>query len=116
MDEAAAASSSSRQVDDAIGSERAGDQRWNYALHLLGGGFLFIALQFGNTRLVVPWVGHHLGVAYFIVALIVPALQVGLICAQLGISPLIPRFPLRKRPVAWFGLGLATALLVIISA
>ncbi len=92
------------------------DQRRNYALHLLGGGFLFIALQFGNTRLVVPWIANHLGVAYFVVALVVPALQLGLISAQLGVSPLIPRFALRKRPVAGFGLGLAAALLVIIGA
>jgi MFS family permease len=91
-------------------------QRRNYTLHLLGGGFLFIALQFGNPRLVVPWIGHHLGVAYFAVALIVPGLQIGLIGAQLGVSPLIPRFALRKRPVAWFGLALATALLLIIGA
>jgi MFS family permease len=102
--------------DAAIGSERDGDQRWNYALHLLGGGFLFVALQFGNTRLVVPWIAHHLGVAYFVVALLVPALQLGLIGAQLGVSPLISRFALRKRPVAGFGLGLAAALLVIVGA
>src|SRR3954462_10019797 len=91
-----------------------GEQRWNYALHLLGGGFLFVALQFGNTRLVVPWIAHHLGVPYFLVALLVPALQLGLIGAQLGVSPLISRFALRKRPVAGFGLGLAAALLAIV--
>ena len=94
--------------------EQRAEQRRNYALHLLGGGFLFIALQFGNTRLAVPWIANHLGVAYFAVALIVPSLQLGLICAQLGFSPLIPRFRLRKRPVVWFGLALAAALLVII--
>jgi MFS family permease len=92
------------------------DQRRNYALHLLGGGFLFVALQFGNPRLVVPWIGNHLGVAYFMVALIVPSLQVGLICAQLSVSPLIPRFALRKRPVVGFILALATALMAIIAA
>ena len=84
--------------DAATGGERDGDQRWNYALHLLGGGFLFIALQFGNTRLVVPWIAHHLGVAYFVVALLVPALQLGLIGAQLGVSPLISTLRAAQAP------------------
>lgn len=92
------------------------DQRRNYVLHLLGGGALFIALQFGNTRLVIPWIDAHLGVAYILVALVVPVLQFGLIIAQLGGAPLISRAALRKQPVIGFGLALAATLVAIIAA
>ncbi len=92
------------------------DQRRNYALHLLGGGFLFIGLEFGNMRLVVPWIDTQLGVAYFLVALIVPVLQFGLIAAQLGAAPLIARAALRKQPVVGFCLVLVASLVAIIVA
>jgi MFS family permease len=92
------------------------DLRRNYALHLLGGGFLFVALQFGNMRLVVPWIDTQLGVAYLLVALIVPVLQVGLVLAQLGGAPLLARFALRKQPVVGLLLVLVAALLAIIGA
>ena len=92
------------------------DLRRNYALHLLGGGFLFIGLQFGNMRLVVPWIDTQLGVAYLLVALIVPVLQFSLIVAQLGGAPLVSRFALRKQPVVGLVLVLVVALLAIIGA
>lgn len=92
------------------------DQQRNYVLHLLGGGALFIALQFGSVRLVIPWIDGHLGVAYILVASVVPVVQFGLIVAQLGGAPLISRVALRKRPVAGLGLGLAAVLLAIIGA
>ncbi len=89
-------------------------QRRNYALHLLGGGALFIALQFGSMRLVVPWIDGHLGVPYILVALVVPLVQFGLIVAQLGVAPLISRVARRRRPVVGLGLVLMVALLAII--
>ena len=92
------------------------DDRRNYALHLVGGGFLFVGLQFGNMRLVVPWIDTQLGVAYFLVALIVPVLQLSLVVAQLGGAPLVSRFDLRKRPVVGLILVLVAALLGIIGA
>ncbi len=92
------------------------DYRRNYALHLVGGGFLFVALQFGNMRLVIPWIDTQRGVAYFLVALILPILQFGLIAAQLGSAPLMSRFVMRRQPVVGFGLVLVAALLGIIGA
>ena len=89
-------------------------QRRNYALHLLGGGALFVALQFGSMRLVIPWIDGHLGVPYILVALVVPLVQFGLIVAQLGVAPLLSRVALRRRPVVGLGLVLAAALLAII--
>lgn len=90
------------------------DQRRNYILHLLGGGALFVALQFGSMSLVIPWIDAHLGAPYILVALIVPLLQVGLIVAQLGVAPLISRVAQRRRPVVGLGLALVAALLAII--
>ena len=90
------------------------DPRRNYALHLLGGGALFVALQFGSMRLVIPWIDGHLGVPYILVALVVPLLQFGLIVAQLGVAPLISRAAQRRRPVVGLGLVLVAALLAII--
>lgn len=74
-----------------LGEDERPDQRRNYALHLLGGGALFVALQFGSMRLVIAWIDGHLGGPYFLVALVVPLLQFGLIVAQLGVAPLISR-------------------------
>jgi MFS family permease len=92
------------------------DQRHNYIAHLIGGGFLFIGLQFGSTRLVVPWIGVHLGVAYFFVAAILPVTQFGLISGQLGSAPLLVRTRRRKKPVAAAALMLAIALAVVFLA
>jgi hypothetical protein len=92
------------------------DQRRNYALHLLGSGGSFVAGEFGNMSLVVPWIGVHLGVAYILVALVVPLLQFGLIVAQLGVAPLISRVALRKRSVVGLGLVMAAMLLAIFGA
>lgn len=92
------------------------DDRRNYALHLIGGGFLFVALQFGSTRLVVPWIGVHLGVAYVLVAAILPAVQLGLISGQLGSAPFFVRTRMRKKAVASAGLMLAVALAIVFVA
>ncbi len=99
-----------------MSDERASSERRNYALHLVGGGFLFVALQFGSTRLVVPWIGVHLGVAYVLVAAIVPAVQLGLIAGQLGSAPYFVRTRLRKRAVVGAGLMLAMALAIVFAA
>jgi MFS family permease len=92
------------------------DQRRNYALQLLGGGVSFVAGEFGSMRLVIPWIAGHLGVAYILVALIVPLVQFGLLVAQLGVAPLISRVALRKRPVVGLGLVMAATLLAIFGA
>jgi MFS family permease len=81
--------------------------RQNYWLHILGGSGLLMALQFGNPRLVLPWISQHLGVAYILVALLVPLFQAGLVISQLTAAPLIARLALRKRLVAAMGLLLA---------
>jgi hypothetical protein len=46
--------------------------RRNFRLHVLNGGGLLMALQFGNPRLVLPWISHHLAVAYILIALLRP--------------------------------------------
>ena len=81
--------------------------RQNYWLHILGGGGLLMAMQFGNPRLVLPWISQHLGVAYILVALLVPLFQAGLVISQLLAAPLVARLALRKRLVAGMGLLLA---------
>lgn len=91
-------------------------ERRNYALHLVGGGFLFVALQFGSTRLVVPWIGVHLGVAYVLVAAILPAVQLGLIAGQLGSAPYFVRTRMRRKAVVGAGLMLAMALAIVFVA
>jgi hypothetical protein len=71
------------------------DQQRNYLLHLLGGGALFIALQFGSVRLVIPWIDGHLGVAYILVASGVAVVRVGVFVARRGGAPLFSRVRLR---------------------
>jgi hypothetical protein len=61
--------------------------RRNFRLHVLGGGGLLMALQFGNPRLVLPWISHDLAVAYILIALLVPLFQVGLVVSQLMRRP-----------------------------
>jgi MFS family permease len=90
--------------------------RRNYWLHVLGGGGLIMALQFGNPRLVLPWISHHLSVAYILVALLLPLVQFGSVAAQLLIAPRITRMPLRKRAVTAMGLALAGVFALIFAA
>lgn len=90
--------------------------RRNYLGHLIGGGFLFVALQFGSTRMVVPWIGVHLGVAYFLVAALLPVTQFGQISGQLGSAPLLVRTRRRKKVVVATGLMLAITLAVVFLA
>ncbi|MEZ5905923.1 MAG: hypothetical protein R3C69_12785, partial [Geminicoccaceae bacterium] len=99
-----------------MSDERGANDRRNYALHVIGGGFLFVALQFGSTRLVIPWIGVHLGVAYVLVAAILPAVQLGLIAGQLGSAPYYVRTRMRKKAVVGAGLMLAMALAIVFVA
>jgi MFS family permease len=87
--------------------------RQNYWLHILGGGGLLMAMQFGNPRLVLPWISQHLGVAYILVALLVPLFQAGLVISQLTAAPLVARLTLRKQLVAGMGMLLAGLFAVI---
>jgi MFS family permease len=90
--------------------------RRNFWLHILGGGGLLMAIQFGNPQLVLPWISHHLGVAYILVALLVPMFQAGMVVAELTIAPQITRLSLRKRVVAGSGLLLAGLFALIFGA
>jgi MFS family permease len=90
--------------------------RRNYWLHVLGGGGWIMALQFGNPRLVLPWISHHLTVAYFLVALLLPLVQLGSVAAQLLITPHLTRLALRKRAVTGMGLALAGVFALIFAA
>jgi MFS family permease len=81
--------------------------RRNFTLHLLGGGGLVMALQFGSPYLVLPWIGQNLGVAYILVALLVPLAQAGGVLSQLTLAPRIAGMTLRKPVVAGTGLLLA---------
>jgi hypothetical protein len=90
--------------------------RRNYWLHVLGGGALIMALQFGNPRLVLPWISHHLSVAYILVALVLPLYQVGSVAAQLLITSHITRGALRKHTVSSTGLALAGLFALIFVA
>lgn len=87
--------------------------RWNYWLHVLGGGGLIMATQFGNARLVLPWISQHLGVPYILVALLLPLYQFGTVAAQLLIAPHLVRMALRKRAVSGLGLVLAGVFALI---
>lgn len=91
-------------------------QRSNYGAHLIGGGFLFIALQFGDTRLVLPWIAAHLDVGYIFAAAVLPALQLGLIGGQMGSAPFVARSRTRKELVLAMALVLAIVLTVVIVA
>lgn len=90
--------------------------RQNFWLHLLGGGGLLMAMQFGNPRLVLPWISQNLGVAYILIAMLVPLFQGGLVLSQLTAAPLIGRFSLRKRLVTGMGLMLGGLFAVIFVA
>ncbi|MEM7021672.1 MAG: MFS transporter [Pseudomonadota bacterium] len=87
--------------------------RWNFWIQVLGGGGLLMALQFGNPRMVLPWISHHLGVAYILVVMLVPLYQAGLVFSQLTAAPLVTRLALRKRLVAGIGLFLACLFALI---
>ena len=90
--------------------------RRNYWLHVLGGGSLIMALQFGNPRLVLPWISQHLAVAYILVALLLPLVQFGSVAAQLLITPHLARFALRKHAVTAMGVALACVFALIFVA
>jgi MFS family permease len=87
--------------------------RWNYWLHVLGGGGFIMAMQYGNVRLVLPWISQHLAVPYILVALLLPFYQFGSVAAQLLIAPHLTRLALRKRAVSGLGLVLAGVFVLI---
>ncbi len=86
----------------------------NFWLQLLGGNAYVVALLLGNVRVILVWVATHLGFAFFLIALLVPLLQVGVIASQFLIAPHIGRFAFRKPTVLAAGGGV-TAILVAIT-
>jgi hypothetical protein len=42
------------------------DYRHNLTLQVMDVGGASMALQFGSPVVVLPWIGHHLGVAYVV--------------------------------------------------
>ena len=90
--------------------------RRNFWLQILGGTSFIIALQFGNPRLVLPWISQHLGVAYIFVALMVPLFQSGLVISQLFAGSVVSRVALRKGLVSRIGLVLAGLFVMIFLA
>jgi MFS family permease len=70
--------------------------RRNFALNILGGASLLMALQFGSVHLVVPWIGQHLQVPYILVAMILPLHHVGQVLSQLLLAPRVARVVFRK--------------------
>jgi MFS family permease len=81
--------------------------RWNFTLHILGGGALIMALQYGNVRLVLPWISQHMAVPYILIALLMPLYEFGLVVSQLLIAPHVDRVALRKHLVCGISLLLA---------
>lgn len=75
-----------------------------------------MALQFGSPEVVLPWVGHHLGVAYVVVAMLVPLVEAGYVTSQLSLAALIGHVPLRKYGLIVAGLALAAVFGLIFVA
>jgi MFS family permease len=90
--------------------------RRNITLHVLGGGGLVMALQFGNPEVLLPWIGHHLGVAYVLIALLVPLVESGYVISQLVLAGRAGHIPLRKRALILSGLLLAALFVLIFLA
>lgn len=79
-------------------------------LILVGGGAYLFALQLANPHLVLPWIASNLGVAPVLIALIVPAVQVGQILGQLLLGPKLANLRRRKIAMQVAQLGLALAI------
>ena len=90
--------------------------RRNLTLQVLGVGGVNMALQFGSPEVVLPWVGHHLGVAYIVVAMLVPLVNAGYITSQLSLAALIGHVPLRKYGLIVAGVVLAAVFGLIFVA
>lgn len=90
--------------------------RRNLTLQVLGVGGSNVALQFGSPEVVLPWVGHHLGVAYVAVAMLVPLVETGYVTAQLSLASWIQHLPLRKHGLIASGVLLAAAFGLIFVA
>jgi len=90
--------------------------RRNLTLHVLGGGGLVMALQFGNPEILLPWIGHHLGVAYVLIALLLPLVESGYVISQLVLAGHIGHMALRKRALIISGLLLAALFMLIFLA
>ncbi|MEM7021674.1 MAG: MFS transporter [Pseudomonadota bacterium] len=90
--------------------------RRNFWLQVLGGGGAFIAWRYSSPQLVLPWIGHHLSLAYILIALIFPLFEFGVVIAKLLITPRVMRFAVRKRSVTATGLSLAGAVALVYAA
>jgi len=82
----------------------------NYRLLLGGGGLHMMAMQVGDFRSVLPWIANTLGVAPILMALIVPATQVGQVLGQLLIGPQLAMLRKSKIALAFSELGASLAI------
>ncbi|MEM7021676.1 MAG: MFS transporter [Pseudomonadota bacterium] len=87
--------------------------RRNFVLHIIGGGAFIAAMQFGSTRVVLPWISQHLAVPYILVALLLPIYQFGQVSSQFLAAPRVALVALRKHVVFRAGLVFAGLLAVI---
>jgi len=92
--------------------------RQNFALNVVGGAAVIMALEYGSVRLVVPWIGQHLQVPYILVALILPLHEFCMVTSQLLLAPRVGRFVLRKRSVSSLAIAFAAlfALIFIVAS
>jgi MFS family permease len=92
--------------------------RQNFALNVVGGAAVIMALEYGSVRLVVPWIGQHLQVPYILVALILPLHEFCMVTSQLLLAPRVARFVLRKRSVSSLAITFAAlfALIFIVAS
>ena len=84
----------------------------NYRILLCGGGGYIMALMLGNPNFVLPWLSSHLGGPAFLVALIVPLMQIGQVVSELGIGPKLQRLTQYKQVLVIAVLGLAVSMLL----
>ena len=82
----------------------------NYWLLLGGGGLHMMAMQIGDFRSVLPWIANTLGVAPILMALIVPATQVGQVLGQLLIGPQLAMLKRCKGVLAISEIGSSLAI------
>lgn len=97
--------------------DAAAETRNNW-LYMGGGGVFLVALQFGNPQLVLPWMSSERGVSPVLIALFVPAVQVGQVFSLLMLGPMLARLRVKKWLLATsvLGLGLVIALAALASA
>ena len=98
-------------------ADAAAETRNNW-LYMGAGGIFLVALQFGNPQLVLPWMSSERGVSPVLIALFVPAVQVGQVFSLLMLGPMLARLRIKKWLLATsvLGLGLVIALAALASA